>query len=73
SGGLTEADRARLRMGRQALHAARLAFRHPRFGTPTEVIAPIPPDMAVLTGGARVRLSAPEGGFGKEELGVETP
>jgi 23S rRNA-/tRNA-specific pseudouridylate synthase len=38
-------------MGRQALHAARLAFRHPRFGTPTEVIAPIPADMGALVDG----------------------
>ena len=51
SGGLTERDRARLRMGRQALHAVRLAFRHPHFGTPTDVDAPLPSDMEALIGG----------------------
>lgn len=48
--GLTADDQARLRMRRQALHADTLRFRHPRFGTPTEVTAPLPPDMAALIG-----------------------
>ena len=33
-------------MPRQALHAARLAFAHPRSREPIEVEAPLPPDMA---------------------------
>lgn len=47
---LTEEDQSRLRMRRQALHADTLRFRHPRFGAPTEVTAPLPPDMAALIG-----------------------
>lgn len=34
-----------LLMGRQALHAARLRFRHPRLGRVIEIEAPLPPDM----------------------------
>ena len=45
---LTDADRARLRMRRQALHADTLTFRHPRFGALTELTAPLPADMAAL-------------------------
>ncbi len=45
---LTPEDRALLRMPRQALHADTLAFIHPRFGTPTELTAPLPADMAAL-------------------------
>ena len=33
---------------RQALHAARLSFRHPMTGKPVSVKAPLPPDMAAL-------------------------
>jgi 23S rRNA-/tRNA-specific pseudouridylate synthase len=44
-GGLTDEDRARLRMDRQALHAAGLRFRHPRFGQPVSFDLPLPPDM----------------------------
>jgi 23S rRNA pseudouridine1911/1915/1917 synthase len=33
---------------RQALHAYRLAFRHPSDGRPLEFEAPVPPDMAAL-------------------------
>jgi 23S rRNA pseudouridine955/2504/2580 synthase/23S rRNA pseudouridine1911/1915/1917 synthase len=45
---LTAEDRTRLRLGRQALHAGGLSFRHPASGAWTEVFAPLPPDMAVL-------------------------
>ena len=43
---LTEEDRLRLRMDRQALHAARLRLRHPRTHQPVEFAAPLPADMA---------------------------
>jgi 23S rRNA pseudouridine1911/1915/1917 synthase len=33
---------------RQALHAARLAFHHPKSGRPMEFEAPLPPDMKDL-------------------------
>ncbi len=49
---LTEADWARLRLKRQALHARYLRFRHPRFGAWTELEAPEPADMAALAGAA---------------------
>ena len=42
---LTEADRERMRMGRQALHAAALRFRHPRTRKELEIEAPLPKDM----------------------------
>ena len=45
---LTQDDRARLRMRRQALHAGSLKFIHPRFGAPTELTTPLPADMAAL-------------------------
>jgi 23S rRNA pseudouridine955/2504/2580 synthase/23S rRNA pseudouridine1911/1915/1917 synthase len=45
---LTEADRLRLRMRRQALHADYLRFYHPRFGALTELSVPLPPDMEGL-------------------------
>jgi 23S rRNA pseudouridine1911/1915/1917 synthase len=34
--------------GRQALHAWRLAFRHPISGAPIEITAPLPPDILAL-------------------------
>lgn len=37
---------------RQALHAWRVAFRHPENGAPVEVIAPLPDDMAALLAAA---------------------
>ncbi len=37
-----------LPISRQALHAARLAFRHPRSGEPVEFQSPLPPDIAAL-------------------------
>ncbi|WP_373500689.1 RluA family pseudouridine synthase [Desulfococcus sp.] len=39
---LTDPDRARLRMERQALHAAALEFHHPRTGRPLCIEAPVP-------------------------------
>jgi len=42
---LTEEDRARLRMGRQALHASGLRFQHPRTGRPMAFDLPLPADM----------------------------
>jgi 23S rRNA pseudouridine1911/1915/1917 synthase len=33
---------------RQALHAERIAFRHPASNEPMEIVAPLPPDMADL-------------------------
>ena len=47
---LTEEDRRRLRLRRQALHADYLRFHHPRFGALTELTAPLPADMAELVG-----------------------
>jgi RluA family pseudouridine synthase len=45
---LTDEDRRRLRLDRQALHAAGLRFRHPRTGQPLEIEAALPEDMAGL-------------------------
>ena len=45
---LTDGDRQRLRMRRQALHADYLRFHHPRFGALTELTASLPADMAAL-------------------------
>ncbi len=42
---LTVADRARLRMDRQALHASGLSFHHPKFGRPVTVELDLPDDM----------------------------
>ncbi len=45
---LTDADRARLRMDRQALHASGISFRHPKFGRPVTVDLDLPDDMQQL-------------------------
>lgn len=45
---MTGFDRQRLRMERQALHAAGLRFRHPRTGMWMEFDLPLPPDMATM-------------------------
>jgi 23S rRNA pseudouridine1911/1915/1917 synthase len=45
---LTDADRAQLRLPRQALHAARLELPHPRTGEPVALEAPLPPDLAAF-------------------------
>jgi len=50
SDGFTPEDRASLRIGRQALHASELSFRHPSDGRRMSVKAPLPADMAALCG-----------------------
>lgn len=47
---LTDEDRARLRMDRQALHASGLSFRHPKFGRPVAYELDLPDDMQQLNG-----------------------
>ena len=47
-------------LDRQALHASRLAFVHPRLGTPVDVTAPLPPDLTCV-----LRLFDP-GEFGED-------
>ena len=44
-GCLTREDEERLRLSRQALHAARISFNHPVHGQRLQVHAPLPPDM----------------------------
>ena len=44
---------------RQALHAARLAFRHPERGGRVEFAAPLPADLAALVAGLRADAHAP--------------
>ncbi|MFA4945379.1 MAG: pseudouridine synthase [Lentisphaeria bacterium] len=48
AGTLTAADRQRLRLPRQALHATRLACRHPATGEPFLATSPLPPELAAL-------------------------
>jgi 23S rRNA pseudouridine1911/1915/1917 synthase len=45
---LTDDDRARLRLGRQALHAARLELPHPRTGASIALEAPLPADLSAF-------------------------
>jgi 23S rRNA pseudouridine955/2504/2580 synthase/23S rRNA pseudouridine1911/1915/1917 synthase len=55
-GGLTPEDRGRLRLPRQALHAAELRIHHPATGSGLRLKARLPPDMRGLldrTGGPR--------------------
>jgi 23S rRNA pseudouridine955/2504/2580 synthase/23S rRNA pseudouridine1911/1915/1917 synthase len=47
-GAMTGEDRQRLRLGRQALHAATLGLRHPEDNRPVEFAAPLPKDMRGL-------------------------
>lgn len=49
-GRLTEEDRRRLVLPRQALHAHRLALPHPVTGEPLVVESPLPGDLAALLG-----------------------
>lgn len=49
---LTADDRARLRLPRQALHAARLKIIQPLSGKALEFAAPLPPDLAALLAGS---------------------
>ena len=44
SNAITVADRERLILPRQALHSAKLAFRHPDTGETVAVESPLPPD-----------------------------
>lgn len=46
----TPQDAAKMRIGRQALHASELGFRHPSDGRPMSVTAPLPADMLGLSG-----------------------
>ena len=67
-GCLSDADRLALRLDRQALHASRLAFRHPRTDRPVEFVSPIPADMRALAetlaaGSRRSETAATEPGF----------
>jgi 23S rRNA pseudouridine1911/1915/1917 synthase len=66
---LDEDDPVRLAaaaMGRQALHAWRLAFAHPRTGKALTFEAPLPPDLAaaiaILRRAGRASAAAPAGG-----------
>jgi len=42
-----------LGLGRQFLHAARLAFEHPITGEPVDISSPLPPELATALGTAR--------------------
>jgi 23S rRNA pseudouridine1911/1915/1917 synthase len=50
---MTDDDRARLRLPRQALHAWRLELPHPRTGERVALEAPLPPDLAAFWAGCR--------------------
>jgi 23S rRNA pseudouridine1911/1915/1917 synthase len=50
---LTDGDRARLRLGRHALHAWRLAFPHPVSGERVAFEAPLPEDLRAFWDGCR--------------------
>ena len=41
-------DKKRVALGRQALHASRIAFRHPTTGRTVEFTAPLPADMEAI-------------------------
>jgi 23S rRNA pseudouridine1911/1915/1917 synthase len=61
-----ELDAALREFRRQALHAARLAFAHPRTGRPVEVTAPVPADFEHLLATLRADLAAARrGGSGE--------
>jgi 23S rRNA-/tRNA-specific pseudouridylate synthase len=47
-GELSDEDHARLRMDRQALHAAGLIFHHPKYGRPVTIDLDLPADMQHL-------------------------
>ena len=49
-GDLNDKDRKRLRLPRQALHAAELHIRHPETAKPLQLSAPLPDDMLRLMG-----------------------
>jgi 23S rRNA pseudouridine1911/1915/1917 synthase len=50
---MTDEDRARLRLPRQALHAWRLELPHPRSGERVALEAPLPADLAAFWAGCR--------------------
>lgn len=52
---LSAADRQLLRLDRQALHAWRLRFAHPRTDAVIDLESPLPPDLAALLAGAAPR------------------
>ncbi len=54
TGDATYGGAERYGLGRQFLHAHRLAFRHPRSGEPLEFASPLPPDLAAALEAARV-------------------
>jgi RluA family pseudouridine synthase len=56
---LSDEDRLRLRIKRQALHAASLEFRHPEDGRPVQFQAPLPEDLLALIGPLATRLAGP--------------
>jgi 23S rRNA pseudouridine1911/1915/1917 synthase len=45
---ITAAERARLRLARQALHASELELQHPETGQPQRFVAPLPRDLQAL-------------------------
>lgn len=45
---ITAAERARLRIARQALHASELELQHPETGQPLRFVAPLPRDLQAL-------------------------
>jgi len=53
---LTPVDRVRLRLPRQALHAAELTFQHPETGERLRLSAPLPADMRSLVGEKKAGL-----------------
>ena len=55
---LTDEDVHRLRMPRQALHAAHLRLEHPRRRTPLILDAPMPPDMLKIIESARAQTTS---------------
>ncbi|HVC18963.1 MAG TPA: RluA family pseudouridine synthase [Vicinamibacterales bacterium] len=52
--------RALAKLDRPFLHAARLAFHHPRDGRPMEFTAPLPPDLQAALDGIRPATLEPE-------------
>jgi 23S rRNA pseudouridine955/2504/2580 synthase/23S rRNA pseudouridine1911/1915/1917 synthase len=54
TGALTDTDTLHLRLPRQALHAERLVFRHPRTRCMLDLHAPLPADMRALRDAATV-------------------
>ena len=53
AGDATYGGKDRYGLGRQFLHAHRLAFRHPRTGEPLDFSSPLPPDLATALEAAK--------------------